>query len=207
MTVAFEVDLVHELGAGLPNANSYADPDQARDYAAGRHRTTLQNLTEEQIEALLIRATDYIEQRWGRSFVGTPMTSSQALSWPRDYVYDELGELVTGVPTGVVRATIELAERAQGLDRLLPDPPSPYPVADADGVTADVTDGPLVSVRKKVDVIETQKTYGGAIGGVHRLPTATTLNGVSIQEFPAVVTLLRPWLKSGGSGASRFVRY
>jgi len=200
-------EFVHEIGAGLPNANSYADPDQARDYGAARHRNTLQNITEEQLEALLIRATDYIDQRWGMKFAGSPKTSTQALSWPRDYVYDELGALVTGVPADIVCATIELAERATGLDRLISDPPAPYPVADASGTVADVTDGAIVSIRKKVDTIETSKPYAGSIGGVHRTPTTGTLAGIAIQEFPAVKLLITPWLRGGNAGADSFIRY
>lgn len=200
------MNFVLEDGAARHDANSYADPDFAREYASERHRPILLALTEEQLNAALVRATDYIDGRWAQTFIGTRKTSTQALAWPRDYAYDERGILITVIPTQLKKATVEMAERATQLDKLVPDPPSPYPVADADGTVADVTSGQLVSIRQKVDTLETEKHFTGSVSNQTRDITSAIIGGVSVQEFPQVKLLLRPLIR-GMAGNSTFVRY
>lgn len=197
---------VLEEGIGRHDASAYADADFTREYATGRHLVALLGVNDEAIEAALTRAADYIEGRWSTSFIGRKKTSTQALSWPRDYAYDERGILITGIPVMLKRANVVMAERALSLEKLIPDPPSPFPVADADGTVSQVTGGQVVSERKKVGDLETATTYAGAIAGRAQLVTSTTVGGVAAQEFPEVKLLLRKLLKGGADG-STFTRY
>jgi len=200
------MNFVPDQGVGRHDSNSYVDIDFARDYGAERHRPALQALTDEQLQAVLVRATDYIDNRWAQAFIGSRSTSTQALSWPRSYAYDDRGILIIGLPPQLQKATVEMAERAISLDRLVPDPPSPFPIADADGVVAEVTSGQVVSTRKKVGDLEIATTYSGSIGGVTQPVTSTYVGGVAAQEFPEVVLLLKPLVR-GGSGSTSFIRY
>lgn len=200
------MNFVVEDGVGRSNANAYVDLDMARSYAQERHRESLLTITDEMMKALAVRATDYIEQRYLDRFIGRRASSSQALAWPRDYAYDDLGELITGVPWRLCAAVIELMDRANSQARLLCDPPAPYPVESADGTIIEGVAGPVVSQRKKVDVIETATTYAGAIGGQAQPPLHRILNGIAIQEFPAATAWLTPLL-TGGGGQDTFMRY
>lgn len=191
---------VVEDGAARRNANSFAGLSFARSFASSRHLEGLLDATDEALKALLVRGADYIEQRWGQDFIGQRKTSLQGLSWPRDYAYDELGEVIDTVPLGIQIANVELASRAKVLGALLPDPPSPYPVADADGVTAGVTSGQIVSTRQRVGDIETSTTYSGSVGGSSQPITSKVVGGVSVPSYPAVDMLMRPFLIGGGRG-------
>lgn len=62
-------------------------------------------------EAFLRRATDYIDAKYGDLFKGVRTNDTQALYWPRSYVYLD-GVLLedTTLPTALKRATFEAAK-------------------------------------------------------------------------------------------------
>jgi hypothetical protein len=110
--------LVQETGSGLANANSYANVDDADTYFDDRGITEWTG-TDAAKAAYLIRATDYIERKYGGRWVGVRVTTTQALSWPRAGGVDcnGFGILSTIVPTAVVRAVYEAALMLlQGVD-------------------------------------------------------------------------------------------
>lgn len=134
-----------EDGTGVADANSYAALDFANDYFTERAVAGWTGADDVK-QAALIRATDYIEGRFGQRFIGDKVDAAQSLSWPRtdagDYGEDE-------VPIKLQRATCEYALRA--LTAAL----APDPLVDDSGVT-------VVTVRKKLGPLEKQLQVVGS---------------------------------------------
>jgi hypothetical protein len=126
-----------EDGTGLPDSNAYVGTAFADSYFSDRGVAawTGDDTTKQQA---IIRATDYIETVWSSRFRGQPLTTTQALAFPRD--------LFNGLPVQLQKATAEYALRALTAT-LLPDP------------TSDDSGLKVVSEVKKVGPIETDKTY------------------------------------------------
>jgi hypothetical protein len=154
--------LIPEDGTGLPDANSLGTVAGFKAYHDERG-TLYSTLAPDDatIEAALIRATDYVETRWGRLFRGEVLSSAQALSWPRKHVYDRGGELVEGVPAKIGKGLYELALRALSQSLYL-EP------------TVEETGQALLSKSEKVGPIETSVTYqqGGAVQTIRPYPLA-----------------------------------
>lgn len=123
--------LIVEDGTGLPDAESYASVAQFRAYNTARGRDFA--LSDGEIEALLRRATDYLQQTYYGRWAGYRNREVQALDWPRSYVPRDpsvtyptesqiTAELDTyyypfnELPKQLVDATCELAFKANGAD-------------------------------------------------------------------------------------------
>ena len=101
-----------EDGTGTdPAANSYATVEQFDAYHLDRGNDTD---AVDDAEVLLIRATDYIDQRWGPVLKGFRLLDDQPLMFPRQYLYDKDGVLVEGIPNKLVFAVCEYALIASG---------------------------------------------------------------------------------------------
>jgi hypothetical protein len=112
-----------EDGTAKANAESYVSVADVSAYHAARGASTWALLTEAQMEQALRRATDYMLQMFRGRWKGFRKDATQALDWPRAYVYLEpfiqggVGEqpyLVADniVPAEVKNACAELALRA-----------------------------------------------------------------------------------------------
>jgi len=127
-----------EDGTGIANANSYVDTAFADEYFADRGVTAWAGDAAAK-QGALIKATDYVEGRFGRRWIGEMANATQGLSWPRkdtDFDIDE-------IPLKLKQACSEYALRA------LSGPLAPDPKTDASGIT-------VVTTRKKVGPIETE---------------------------------------------------
>lgn len=111
--------LIKETGAGLANANAYAnaaDGDAYHEghlYAAAWTAATLANK-----EAALVMATRLINGQF--QFNGVKATDAQALQWPREDCHDPDGDEALpadAVPKAVMEATCELARELLVADR------------------------------------------------------------------------------------------
>lgn len=152
-----------ETGAGLAAANAYVSVADADAYFADRgDPTAWSGATDPAKQAAIVKATDYIEKRFGHRFVGTKGSSTQALSWPRDNAYDRDGFLLADdeVPTKVANATAEYALRAIAAT-LMPDPT----------INVD-TAGQIVRKHEKVGPIERELEYQGSGGDLPAYPHA-----------------------------------
>lgn len=138
-----------EDGTGLIDANAYITLAYANAYHMERGNSNWTGPDAARQEAI-VRATDYIETRWGQSFRGEPefLDTPQALSFPRVCIYDRNGVAIEGVPEVLKRATAEYALRAL-TSALMPDPTRP----DSG------TSGPVTSIREKVGPIESETRY------------------------------------------------
>lgn len=130
---------VVEDGTAKVDATSYITVNEADDYFADRGVIgwTGEDLIK---QAALIRATDYIDGRFGQRFIGTKKTTVQALAWPRTDAADFED---TDIPVKLRFACCEYALRALTAE-LAPDLK-----IDASGVIA-------VATKKKVGPIETE---------------------------------------------------
>ncbi|MCD8213264.1 MAG: hypothetical protein LUC34_04330 [Campylobacter sp.] len=93
--------MIVEDGTGLANADSYIGIDYADDYFSTRNVAEWANLPNK--EALLIKATDFIEVAYFSKWRGERLTLNQALAFPRDS---------GGVPEKLKKAVCELALKA-----------------------------------------------------------------------------------------------
>lgn len=110
--------IVVEDGTGLANANSFGSLAEAFDYHEARGNTAWTNIPASPAdagqEAALVRATSYIDGRFGQLFPGVRLKGrAQALSWPREDAFDRDGNEIASdeVPIEVRKATFEAALR------------------------------------------------------------------------------------------------
>lgn len=155
---------VVETGQGLTNSNAYISPDFYRDYHTLRGRD-ISSQTDEQIQAKIILATDYVDIVREEFFRGIRQVQGQSLAWPRiDAVYDD-GYSIHGVPREVQEATAEYAFIVTPTESLAPN------------ITYNETGQLATEVFEKVDVIETLTRYqdNGSIHSIRQYPIADNL--------------------------------
>lgn len=159
-----------EDGTGLAAANALCAVAFADEYFTDRGVTSWTGASSAK-EAALIRATDYVETRWGKRFKGRVQfpDTPQALSFPR------LGIDSDGaVPVAIQKAVAEYALRALSGTALAPDP-----VYDTSGRQS-------VMTRKKVGPIETEQQYTAGA------------SAVLFRPYPMADALVRPLLAYDG---------
>lgn len=177
--------LIKETGSIVTNANSFAESVADADpYQADRGRQAWLDADITVKDAALVRATEYIESRFGLRFAGEPVGDVQELSWPRTGVaYPRTGNdfPIDQVPVDVVRATILYAEQTIGTG------------LTTDGMTEisiipelDSTGRTVTSKREKVDVLEEETKYS----------EGSSLR--TIQPIPEADRLIRRWLRGRG---------
>ena len=103
--------MIVEDGTGLSNANSYVSVAYADAYFTTRSVIAWASLTNK--EALLIKATDYIEAVYSEAWKGVSLLDTQALSFPR--IIDD----AVVYPDRLLKATCELALKANAGDLLV----------------------------------------------------------------------------------------
>lgn len=98
-----------EDGTGVVYANSYSTVEYADSYHNLRQNTTWSGTTVQK-QASLIKATDYIEGKYGPRFRGETATVS-GLSFPRvtGTAYYDDGTIIAGLPDAIKRAAVEYA--------------------------------------------------------------------------------------------------
>jgi|CXWL01.1.fsa_nt_gi hypothetical protein len=164
-----------EDGTGLANANTYATWAELGTYFTARGIVTT-GKTQSQWEGYLVQATDYIDRHW--QFQGIRLTATQALLWPRSYIYDDRGTAITGLPLPVKNAAIEYAYQLSLGNTLFLNP------------TVDASGARVISERKVVGPIEKSVTF------------ASSGSLSTYREFPAGDSLLWPF-SIGGASAVR----
>lgn len=133
---------VVEDGTAKADATSYVSLAESNDYFRDRgHLDWADSDIDDEVKTTaLIKATDYIEGRFGQRFIGSKKTTTQALAWPRTGAADFAD---TDIPVKLRRACCEYALRALTAE-LAPDLK-----VDASGLT-------VVATKKKVGPIETE---------------------------------------------------
>lgn len=125
------------------NADSYVDLTFADAYAddhfIGDDKTAWDAAGNDDKEASLRQAAQYIDASFRSDFPGYIRSDSQALEWPRSNAYDISGRHISGVPNIVKTVQVELAkERIVAGDNLVP-------VTERGGRVKSVTVGPITT--------------------------------------------------------------
>lgn len=149
-----------ETGNGVANANSYITEAQFRAHHADRGEDVTA-LTQAQVETACVRATDYIEKRFGRRFRGFRRNKNQGLEWPRNNAFDDDGFSLDAVPSQLVKGCAEYALRAHTLGDLAPDPALQFATREGTTVTSA---GQVTRKREKVGPIEEETETASASG-------------------------------------------
>ena len=183
--------LVVEDGTGLVGADAYTSVADADAYFLASANATWAAATVPAKEVAIVKATRYMEKRFGTKWKGLIASSEQALGWPRRYVYDERGtELVDQVPVQIARACAEYAVQAL-INPLIPE--IVYPVADGAPV-------PFGRINRKVEKAGPiyEETYYST-GGAHasRVESGSSLvDGDKVVQYPEADFLVGPFLRN-----------
>lgn len=130
--------LVVEDGSGSANANSYLSVANADTYHTDHSAsTTWSSASTANKEKALRLATQYLDAKYGRRWVGTRWSLDQALDWPRSYVvlYDIYTVSTSTVPQELKDACAELALRQLTDTDLMPDLTNAFNISEEE-VTA-----------------------------------------------------------------------
>lgn len=169
---------VAEDGTGLATANSYIDVSYADTYHADRGNSSWALATEANKQAALIRASDYIDKRFGKKFRGRRQTKAQGLEWPRIGALDQDEYLLNGtedaIPRQLKKACAEYALRALTTTPLAPDNSSVG----------------LSLLREKVGPIEVEKKINRGSG------KSSLVDATSIPDYPEADLWMKELLKS-----------
>jgi len=174
--------LIVEDGTGLETSNAYVSVSYVTEYLTERNRHTAWAALSTPIkEASIIKATDYIEMRFSKNFVGTKLVEDQSLSFPREYGSCETDYGL--LPKNLLKASAELAVRA-GLDTTTE-------------LITDDTSGLVKRKKEKVGPIEEDTEYENSFktfGGI--------VSSDVIETYPIVDLLIEPLLTSSKGAIS-----
>ncbi len=193
MPAVFEVQ---EDDGLVVDANAYIDHEFYIQYFLNRGVviTTLQPA----IEAGIVLATDYVDQRWSEQFAGTqlvlgdpdadPVEVGQTTEWPRENAYYNNGVRIAGIPIELKKAIAEYALRAITNGELLND--APIPIVDGERVPT----GDVLSTSVTVGPITDAKTYAET----YSVPGSGTMlvNGSLMPEIPVADMLIEKLLEA-----------
>ena len=156
-------DLIVEDGTGLTTSTTYITLAAANEYHRLRGSEVWNDATDEDKVVALIRATQYVDERWVfRSIIYNRNTSTddpvgpQVLQFPRAVLYDRNGtDVKETVPVEIEDATCEYALEALGdgtaLAELSPTPSQTEPKT-------------VTYLREKVGSLESETRYDGSKG-------------------------------------------
>jgi len=128
--------------------NSFVSLADADSYFLDRANATWAAATDANKQAALIRATDYLVQKYTGDWLGSITSTSQALPWPRSGVVTSDGVVISSsaIPDAIKNATSELGLRALSNSNLF----------------ADTNAGSENIKRNKVDVLEKEYFQGSS---------------------------------------------
>ena len=197
-----------EDGSAFTDSNSYITVAFADTHHADRNNTIwIDDIDPTEKQAVLIRATDYIDKRFGRKFRGERKTRGQALEWPRTSAFDDDGFIFPDLPLQLQKATAEYALRAFNVGVLSPDPLSPNPAQSMESPavarSTDVIKGNVARKREKVGVLEEETWYASDnstnLGASSKNVQSSIVNDLVIPEYPEADLWIEEMLLPGMS--------
>lgn len=129
----------------VAGANSYASVADMKTYWDDRGVVLADDYADALIEDALVKATQYVDVRFGLQFVGYPKYAGQTTQWPRESAWDVRGDQLTGIPTPLKWAVFEYAYRALSAE-LMADPER-----DATGQVVRGKDETVGPIRERTD--------------------------------------------------------
>lgn len=153
-----------EDGNGLPNANAYITVEFFDEYFTDRGDATIVATPQADKQTAIVRATSYVDSRFGSGFRGRKRTREQALEWPRNDAFDNDGFLYSdstdAVPRLLQRAIAEYTRISIQIIPLIPIPALMSAVRDpATGTVSSQVSGQITKIKNKVDVVEEDTEY------------------------------------------------
>lgn len=192
---------VVEDGTIVANANSYITTAFFDEYFADRG-VVVTALTTQQKQQACVRATDYIDKRFGKLFRGDVSSSTQELEWPRIDAFDDDDYSINGIPKALKQATAEYAWRSHNLGELAPDPALAFNTRDSLGTGETESASNVESLRQKVGPIETETKFGSSNSSSTRMATGSSLVANDfIPAYPAADLLLEELIDSPDASA------
>lgn len=172
-----------EDGSGVPGANAYISDTYFTTFHTDRGVDAGFPVAE--INQHIIRASDYVDKRFGRRFRGFRRTSAQGLEWPRLDAFTDDDYTFSGVPDQMEKAIAEYTLISLNLDRNLAPMPTPD-FAHQDPETGDVTNesaGMITQKSEEVGPVKESTAY--ADGNSTGKPMTGTGNTTQkIPEYP-----------------------
>jgi len=140
---------VVEDGSGKSDANAYVSVADADQYNEDHNAdTTWDGLSDAEKEKYIRLATQYLDMKYGRRWIGVRSNEDQALDWPRTGAVDRDGYTLDSdaLPQDLVDACVESAIKYAGGEDLLGDLDNP---------------GIVKKTRSKVGELEDEIEYMG----------------------------------------------
>lgn len=181
------MSFIVEDGTGLSTANAYISVGYGDTHHGDRGRDDWNKASDNDKEQAIVRASDYIDQRFGLRFVGERSTGDQTLEWPRLGAFDKDGFLLQEVPHQIQKATAEYALISIRQGELAPNPPLPVadqPVDGTDSESGVIAQGEII--REKVGPLETEyRSLGEARpSGAHKTSQSSMVSDLFLPEYP-----------------------
>lgn len=175
---------VVEDGTGKEDANAYSDVAFADSHFTDKGLTAKWGSDEAAKKAAIIRATEYMDLRWGSSLGGNIESKSprQALQIPRENLYDSHGFIVEGVPTNWKKACCEYALISLTSD-LMPNP-----------VNATNTGQSVTSSKTKIGPLEFEYAFSKSQGDA------------LVKSYPIPDLMVQDYLTAGSVSNNRVTR-
>jgi hypothetical protein len=187
--VALSGAVVVEDGTIVAGANSYISRNDAGVYHANRNNTEWFEALPVAQDAALIKATDWLVQKYRKRWKGVKVNTTQTLDWPRAGVQVDDGELIKPsflfdnlaftipedeVPDDVKNAQAELALRV---------------ITTSDGINPDLDAlGNIKRLKLKAGSVEKETEYFASSGSESAV-------GREQPIFSAVEDIIRPYLR------------
>lgn len=199
-----------EDGSGVSDANAYTPVSYCDDHHTDRGNSAWNDFTTPEKQAGIIRASEYVDKRFGIRFVGLRSTKDQGLEWPRDDAFDLDGYLLSSVdevPRNLKKAVAEYALRALICGVLAPDPILPVPkqdLTDSSGTRdTDVITGEVTRRKDQVGPLVEERWYESRsqaisrnLGAGARAVQSSLLNDFNIPEYPEADLWIEELLRS-----------
>lgn len=181
-----------EDGTAKADATSYVTEAYADAYFLDRGNTVWAALDTADKEVALIKATDYIDKRFRRAFVGYASRREQALAWPRRGACDVNDWWIPAdeLPDNLMKATCEYALQAATVGELLGQ-------AATSG-----TASPKVGEMIKVGPITINDKYQET-SAQSRVTGVDVISSSNISEYPAADLLIQDLLEDNGDDLVR----
>jgi hypothetical protein len=195
--VAIEV----EDGTGKVNAVAYVSLAFVSSYQAARGRAAWSTLATDTVrEQCIVRATDYIDLRFGHKFRGWKRSKAQALQWPRRDAVDNSGHSLDAIPTQLQRATAEYALITGLVGELAarPSPPAGTQVVATGAVTAGSGGGgALRALTEIVGPLHESRTY--AVRAQAPRGESGLVSAYNLPEYPLADLWIAELIESSSS--------
>lgn len=192
-----------EDGTGQADANAYIDATYFDTYHGDRGRDVGQ-LSATQKQQVIVKATDYVEKRFRRRFIGFRQFKHQALHFPALNAFDQDGYLYSGetvIPPSLQKGVAEYAWIIWNLvgKELLPTPATQYATQDNTGAVTSGT-AQVTFQKKQVGPIGTSTGYADfhSQKSTAAIPSSV-VDALYIPPYPAADLWIEDLLKSSTS--------